>query len=154
MTVRVTNYFHLTITFFFHDKSVKFFSDLLNLCRVLSWPGWDTVCPRSSGILYVVTYHIKWVTTSWTHSTINFFVQELSVAERRDPDGGAAQSQEAGGRSAQVELLEISRNSFWSFPPPPLLRFLFFPRQISLRKFFEFIAQKDALLRPFPPFLM
>ena len=27
-----------------------------------------TVCPRSSDPFYVVTYYIKWVTTSWTHS--------------------------------------------------------------------------------------
>ena len=29
-----------------------------------------TVCPRSSDPFYVVTYYIKWVTTSWTHSNI------------------------------------------------------------------------------------
>jgi len=28
----------------------------------------DTVCPRSSDPFYVVTYCIKWVTTSWTYS--------------------------------------------------------------------------------------
>ena len=27
-----------------------------------------TVCPRSSDPFYIVTYYIKWVTTSWTHS--------------------------------------------------------------------------------------
>ena len=27
-----------------------------------------TVCPRSSDPFYVVTYYIKWVTTSWTYS--------------------------------------------------------------------------------------
>ena len=27
-----------------------------------------TVCPGSSDPFYVVTYNIKWVTTSWTHS--------------------------------------------------------------------------------------
>ena len=36
--------------------------------------GWtilyDTVCPRSSDPFYIVTYYIKWVTTSWTHSII------------------------------------------------------------------------------------
>ena len=30
------------------------------------WPRKDTVCPRSSDPFYVVTYYIKWVTTSWT----------------------------------------------------------------------------------------
>ena len=26
-----------------------------------------TVCPRSSDPFYIVSYNIKWVTTSWTH---------------------------------------------------------------------------------------
>ena len=30
-----------------------------------------TVCPRSSGPFYVVTYYIEWVTTSWTDSMNN-----------------------------------------------------------------------------------
>ena len=29
----------------------------------------DNICLRSSDLFYVVTYYIKWVTTSWTHST-------------------------------------------------------------------------------------
>ena len=29
----------------------------------------STVCPRSSDPIYIVSYYIKWVTTSWTHST-------------------------------------------------------------------------------------
>ena len=28
-----------------------------------------TVCPESSDPFYIVSYYIKWVTTSWTHST-------------------------------------------------------------------------------------
>ena len=28
-------------------------------------------CPRSSDPYFIVTYYIKWVTTAWTHSTIN-----------------------------------------------------------------------------------
>ena len=28
----------------------------------------STVCPRSSDPFYIVTYYIKWVTTSWTYS--------------------------------------------------------------------------------------
>ena len=30
-----------------------------------------TVCPRSSDPFYVVTYYVKWVTTSWTYSIIH-----------------------------------------------------------------------------------
>ena len=28
------------------------------------------MCPRSADQFYVVTYYIKWVTTSWTYSTL------------------------------------------------------------------------------------
>ena len=28
-----------------------------------------TACPRNSDQFYIVTYYIKWVTTSWTDST-------------------------------------------------------------------------------------
>ena len=27
-----------------------------------------TICPRSSDPFYIVSYYIKWVTTSWTYS--------------------------------------------------------------------------------------
>ena len=39
----------------------------------------NTVCPRSSDPFYVVTYHIKWVTTSWTDGNIykNFQLERL-----------------------------------------------------------------------------
>ena len=30
-----------------------------------------TVCPRSSDPFYIVTYYIKWVTTSWTYRFIS-----------------------------------------------------------------------------------
>ena len=30
--------------------------------------NWSTVCPRSSGLFYIGSYHIKWVTISWTYS--------------------------------------------------------------------------------------
>ena len=30
-----------------------------------------TICPRSSFPIYIVAYYIKWVTTSWAHSTYN-----------------------------------------------------------------------------------
>ena len=29
-----------------------------------------TVCPGGSNPFYIVPYYIKWVTTSWTHSTL------------------------------------------------------------------------------------
>ena len=33
-------------------------------CSILT----NTVCPRSSDPFYIVSYYIKWVTTSWTYS--------------------------------------------------------------------------------------
>ena len=33
-------------------------------------PG-HTVCPRGSDPFYIVSYYIKWVTSSWTHSSSN-----------------------------------------------------------------------------------
>ena len=30
----------------------------------------DTICPGSSDSFFIVTNYIKWVNTSWTHSTI------------------------------------------------------------------------------------
>ena len=41
--------------------------------RIMSRERWffittTTVCPRSSDPLYLVSYYIKWVTTSWTYS--------------------------------------------------------------------------------------
>ena len=30
----------------------------------------DTVCPRSGNPFYIATYYMKWVTTSWTYSTV------------------------------------------------------------------------------------
>ena len=36
---------------------------IFNECTTVS-----TVCPRSSDPFYIVSYYIKWVTTSWTYS--------------------------------------------------------------------------------------
>ena len=38
---------------------------LFHICFVLI-----TVCAGSSDPFYIVSYYIKWVTTSWTHSSI------------------------------------------------------------------------------------
>ena len=42
----------------------------------------DTVCPRSSDPFYVVTYYIKWVTTSWTHSIIYYLTAIAYIGTR------------------------------------------------------------------------
>ena len=42
-----------------------------------------TIRPRSSNTIYVVTYYIKWVTTSWTYSicTKNLFGYIFSIKD-------------------------------------------------------------------------
>ena len=34
------------------------------------YSGVYAICPRSSDPIYIVSYYIKWVTTSWTHSIV------------------------------------------------------------------------------------
>ena len=29
-----------------------------------------SICPGSSDPIYVITYYVKWVTSSWTHSSL------------------------------------------------------------------------------------
>ena len=52
-----------------------------------------TICPRSSNPFYIVTYYIKWVTTSWTLSIscVNFCVISFKSFGhwRRMPGAGA-----------------------------------------------------------------
>ena len=44
-----------------------------------------TVCPRSNDPFYIVTYYIKWVTTSWTDGILNAVRQKrLHVVKERD----------------------------------------------------------------------
>ena len=42
----------------------------------------NTVCPRSSDPFYIVSYYIKWVTTSWTYSI------SMSTKTTKTQDGG------------------------------------------------------------------
>ena len=51
------------------------------------WSMISTVCPRSSDPIYVVTYYIKWVTTSWTYSMkLDLAVdQDYCVSEKSCP---------------------------------------------------------------------
>ena len=38
-----------------------------------SVPGSGTIYPRSSDPFYIVTYYMKWVSTSWTHISMTTF---------------------------------------------------------------------------------
>ena len=41
----------------------------------------NTICPGFSDQLYIVSYYIKWVTTSWTHSTTFKFIQDILMSD-------------------------------------------------------------------------
>ena len=65
------------IPFYYHVKRILEFINipLEKLCsRSLKV---YTICPRSSAPFYIVSYYIKWVTTSWTHSI--YLKQEKKV---------------------------------------------------------------------------
>ena len=40
-----------------------------------------TECPRSLGPIFILTYHIKWVKTSWTNSILNMWNWRRSLAQ-------------------------------------------------------------------------
>ena len=40
---------------------------------------YSTVCPGSSDPFYMVTYYLKWVTTSWTYSSAFIALNTCSV---------------------------------------------------------------------------
>ena len=46
---------------------------------------YDTICPRSSEPFYTVTYCIKGVPTSWTHSISNYVADVLSEIRKLIP---------------------------------------------------------------------
>ena len=49
-----------------------------------------TVCPRSSDPSYIVSYYIKWVTTSWTYSIILTFFMIIKNVEAKITYRGAS----------------------------------------------------------------
>ena len=59
---------HLLYVEYFESSESYFYSFFGLWVLLCIWVMVPTVCPRSSDQFYVVTYYIKWVTTSWTHS--------------------------------------------------------------------------------------
>ena len=41
---------------------------------------YTTVCPRSSDPFYIVSYYIKWVTTSWTYSIVTYDIKWVTTS--------------------------------------------------------------------------
>ena len=41
----------------------------------------STVCPRSGDPFYIVSYNMKWVTTSWTYSMLVFLYNFVSPSQ-------------------------------------------------------------------------
>ena len=72
-----------------HPK-LWFLSALVISFHITVWRLVDTMCPRSSEPFYIVSYYIKWVTTSWTHSRCSnvpsyagFCISERQADDRR-----------------------------------------------------------------------
>ena len=49
---------------------IKLIDNSIDIIGFFTYDDYCTVCPGSSDPVYIVTYYIKWVTTSWTHSSI------------------------------------------------------------------------------------
>ena len=48
-------------------------------CLEIALPDLHTVCPRSLDPIYIATYYIKWVKTSWTDSPYTHGVDGVGV---------------------------------------------------------------------------
>ena len=44
------------------------------------WSQFGNVCPKSSDPFYIITYYIKWVTTSWTYSNAVSHKPDVPIA--------------------------------------------------------------------------
>ena len=49
---------------------LQIFKQPINKSKLSNRRSLHTVCPRSSDPFYIVTYYIKWVTTSWTDGIV------------------------------------------------------------------------------------
>ena len=67
-----------------------------NFCAVMEYSL--TLCPRSSYPFYIVSYCIKWVTASWTHSSIVY-------GECLEKDDTRVNSAATGPNSSRNRLL-------------------------------------------------
>ena len=65
-----------------------------------------TVCPRSSDPFYIVTYHIKWVTTSWIYSTTFISINKFGGCK------GGRDNRNAGNFLGEVEYRVIEIHYF------------------------------------------
>ena len=53
--------------FFQHDHSRIYSNNAMQFGQLFEH-YYPTICPGSSDPFYIVSYYIKWGTTSWTHS--------------------------------------------------------------------------------------
>ena len=70
--LRITTYGILKMHLNVFDNSFKIPSPRALHCVLFSF---YTVCPKSSDPFYIVTYYIKWVTSSWTDGICYMFCE-------------------------------------------------------------------------------
>ena len=74
ITFKMLVYPGKTKTIIDKDRGVKKCSILWFRCNI-------TVCPVISDPFYIVSYYVKWVTTSWTYGRTEFFkITEVSIS--------------------------------------------------------------------------
>ena len=62
--------------------SIRYGSGSTTLIQIPVWSDFiNTICPRSSDPNYIVTYFLKWVTTTWTNSTYSSFYSSPAACQ-------------------------------------------------------------------------
>ena len=86
---------------------------------------WEVVCPRSSDPFYIVTYYIRWVTTSWTQSMDAYVTSMVFDSEKNEHvhrKASLLQSWPTGFSSPAGPLLILSRGNPPTTPHGPCIR--------------------------------
>ena len=84
-----------------------------------------TVCPGSSDPFYVLTYYIKWVTTSWTYSILNFHLILFKKWETRRNN--------VYNISESSEIRRLRRPRYLATAPAPAPRCRRIPQRSGIR---------------------
>ena len=78
-----TKIYNLITSYFFACRKRTAAGIIQN--KISVWKKY-TVCSKSSDPFYVVTYYIKWVTTSWTYSIDTFWVCYMDIQTESGSD--------------------------------------------------------------------
>ena len=67
----------------------------------------ELLCVQSSGQFYIVSYYIKWVTASWTHSTVLSEGSKVHTVRSNLTDLRLGGSTERAGRGWDTPTMPI-----------------------------------------------